>query len=103
MELIKIRQEMEHKGNRDFKVILSVETGEDVETIEFNYFDVNSIYPLYNSLISFVREVEDAHIELETCNPNFASEISGRPNRNSTLLRILKDTQEMQGITIEAE
>lgn len=102
MENITIIQELEKIDARAYQVKMTVERAEDVEVIEFEYNDTNGIFPLYNSLINTIRGIEDAHIELETCNPVFAREVNGSPNRHARLLEILIETKNVQGVTINA-
>lgn len=98
-----ITQELTKTSEASYIVKMTIGSSDDVEVIEFNYNDSrNSIFPLYSSLISTIRGIEDAHIELTTCNQAFAEEINGSPNRNSTMLRILNETKEIQGVTIDA-
>ena len=99
---ISIKQELFNQGGRNYDVIMTVDRGDDTEVIEFNYEDTNAIFPLYNSLINTIRGIEDAHVELETVNPDFIEEIKGSPNRNSRLLNILIDVKQSQGVTIDA-
>ena len=99
---ISIKQELFNLGGRNYDVIMTVDRGDDTEVIEFNYEDSNGIFPLYNSLINTIRGIEDAHVELKTVNPDFISEITGSPNKNSRLLNILNDVKQAQGVTIDA-
>lgn len=100
--IINIKQEINKMADRDYQVKMTIEKGDDVEVIKFDYHDTNGIFPLYNALINVIRGIEDAHIDLETCNPVFAHEVNGSPNKNDRLLRMLKETQKMQGVTINA-
>ena len=102
MESIIITQSLKQTGDRAYQVKMTVDKGDDVEVIEFDYYDTNSIFPLYNSLINVIRSIGDAHIKLETCNPTFAREVNGSPNKNSRLLDILQETKKVQGVTIDA-
>lgn len=100
---IKIKQTLENTGNADYLVTMTIfKNGEDSEINEFEYNDTNRIFPYYNSLINTIRDYEDVHIELETDSKTFAHEVAGNPNRNTRMLEILKNTQEIQGVTIDA-
>lgn len=102
MESVSITQNLKGTGDGSYQVKMEVNHGEKIEVIEFNYSDTNGIFPLYNSLINTIRGIEDKHIELETCNPVFASEVNGSPNKNYRLLEILKETQSIQNVSINA-
>ncbi|MEI3606905.1 hypothetical protein SPD48_14470 [Pseudogracilibacillus sp. SE30717A] len=102
MESTFITQTLEQKDDRDYQVKMTVDKGDNVEVIEFDYYDTNGIFPLYNALINTIRGIEDKHIQLETCNPVFAREVNGTAGKNSRLLEILKETQKIQGVTIDA-
>ena len=100
--IINITQELTKTGNASYEVKMTVDKGDDVETIEFNYSDCNGIFPLYNSLINTIRGIEDCHVVLTTSDKRFAREVRGIPNKNARLLEILKQTQEIQSVTIDA-
>jgi len=99
---INITQKLTKTGDASSTVKMTIERGGIIEVIEHNYEDTNFIYPLYNSLIRTIDEMEDVHIELETNDKRFAHEIAGNPNRNSRMLEILRNKQERQNITIDA-
>lgn len=101
--IINITQELTKTGDASCVVKMEVESGENVEVIEFNYENTNFIFPYYNSLINTIRGVEDCHIQLKTDSEVFAREVRGNPNKNTRLLEILKNIQERQNITIDAE
>lgn len=101
-DTISIEQELINKGGRDHDVIMTVDYGNDVETIEFNYFDTNDIFPRYNAIINTIRGIEDADVELICDNAVFVEEVNGSPNVNTRLLSILNDVKQMQGVTLTA-
>lgn len=98
-KIIKIKQEIIEIDPGIYDVDIKVDEG-DIQVFEYN--DTNAIYPLYNSLIQVIKEMEDVHIELETSDKRFAIEISGNPNRNSRMLEILIEIKERRNITINA-
>src|SRR5699024_9063514 len=100
MNTISIKQELIHKGGRNYDVIMTVDRGDDVEKVEHNFTDTNGIYPLYRSLIDTLRDIEDAHVDLITGNEAFVNELNGSPNRNSKLLSMFNDIKQIQGVTI---
>lgn len=99
---ISIKQELIHKGGREYDVIMTIERGNDVEKVEHNFKDTNGIYPLYRSLINTIRDIEDTHVDLVTENEAFVEELNGSPNRNSRLLNMFNDIKQVQGVTINA-
>jgi|SRR5699024_489574 len=95
-----ITQELFDLGDREYRVGITTEDG---EIHEFYYNDCNAVFPLYNSLINIIRRhFSDCHVELTTCLPQFAAEVNGIPNRNTRMLEILRQTQETQGVSINA-
>lgn len=100
--IITIKQELKTTGYASSTVKMTIERDGFAEVVEHNYEDTNFIYPLYNSLIRTIDEMEGVHIELETNDKRFAHEIAGNPNRNSRMLEILRNIQERQNITIDA-
>lgn len=96
MKEIEVIQTLHGVGPGNYEV--DIEVDEEVET--FYYSDSNAIFPLYNSLINAIRDFEDATINLTTCNPKFAREIQGNPNKNARMLEILTDLKIRNGLTI---
>lgn len=100
VQVTEITQELFDLGEREYRVEI---TTEDEEIHEFYYNDCNAVFPLYNSLINIIRRhLSDCHVELTTCLPQFAAEVNGTPNRNTRMLEILRQTQEAQGVSINA-
>jgi len=100
--IIIIKQELIQTGNASFTVKMTSEIEGNAVIRDFKYSDCNGIYPLYNSLINTIQEMENVHIDLETSDKRFASEVNGNPNKNARMLEILKNIQERQNITIDA-
>lgn len=67
----------------------------------YEYSGTNGIYPLYNSLMRTLKEMNDAKINLNTNSAKFAREIAGTPNRNTRMLEILNDTKALKNLTID--
>src|SRR5690625_6380111 len=91
---INITQKLTKTGDASSTVKMTIERGGIVEVIEHNYEDTNFIYPLYNSLIRTIDEMEDVHIELETNDKSFSIEIAGNTNSNSSMIEFFIIYQE---------
>src|SRR5690625_4400774 len=98
MESINITQELTKTGNASYEVRMTVNDAEESEIFTFD--NTNGVYPLYKSLIEIIKEYKDVTVNLTTSDSRFGKEIQGVPNRNTTLLDILKDVQERNEIEI---
>ena len=101
-KVVNVKQELIKTGNASATVIITVDDGDTEETTEYQYSDTNFIFPLYNSLINTIADMEDVNVHLKTNDSRFAREINGNPNKHTSLLNMLQNVKERNQVTVYA-
>lgn len=95
-----ITQTIEHVGDAAYKVTLEI----DGNTYEEHYERSNAVFPAYKTIINAIKTLENvSHVTVTTNSEQLIYEYNKLPNKNATLLRQLRETAALKGVTLSVK
>jgi len=102
-KIIEIQQDVERFEQGQYNVLMTVTDEDVILSKEYSYFRSNGIYPCYKSLVATLRNYENVHVNFNTTNRYFSTEINNISQVKSTLGTMLSEVLDKNNITITSK